>query len=127
VINKNSQKSRGKSRAASHPPHSGRNGGLLQTGGTNPGAGRPSNEFRDRCREATDRIHAIDIASSIAQDSRKAARDRLAALTWLADRAYGKPAQPVDGQYAEPTEGKFIVEYVDAQCPKCGSHDQEMV
>jgi hypothetical protein len=40
------QKSREKSRAPGLRPHEGRNGGLLQTGGTNPGAGRPSNECR---------------------------------------------------------------------------------
>ena len=49
------------------------------------------------------------------------ARDRLAALAWLTDRAYGNPAQPVSGQEVEPTDGKFTVDFVESRlCPKCG-------
>ena len=92
-------------------------GGELKTGGTNPGSGRPSNEFRARCVEAMDRIHAIDIATSIAQDTKKAARDRLTALTWLTDRAYGKPTQPSPGEDAETAGGEFRLAFVEARLP----------
>ena len=55
------------------------------------------------------------------------ARDRLAALAWLTDRSYGKATQEVTGPEGGPTEGKFIVEYVDAQCPKCGYSQRDEV
>ena len=62
-----------------------------------------------------DRIHAIEIASSIARDTRKAARDRLAALAWLTDRAYGKPTPPLPGEEAEPAGTDIKVSYVEAR------------
>ena len=40
------------------------------------------------------------------------------ALEWCSNRAWGKPAQAPGIQDAEPTEGKIIVEYVNARLTK---------
>lgn len=104
----------GKDRSDFGRTRPGPRGGLLRIGNPgNAGGGQLSNEFKERCRNALDRIDAVNIAVSIARNTRKAARDRLAALAWLADRGYGKPTQPVSGEGGGPIEGKFVVEFVD--------------
>jgi len=88
-------------------------GGKLQTGNPgNRGGGRQANEFLQACRDALDRLDAARIAESIATNPRKAPRDRLAALTWLADRGYGKPVQPLSGEGGGPIEGAITVRFV---------------
>jgi len=108
------QKSRGKSRAPGLRPHKGRNGGLLQTGGTNPGAGRPSNEFR---------LAMAVLADGAAQGAfiRKCLAGKVgykaffSALEYCSLRAWGKPEQPVSGQNAEPTGGELTLKFVHAR------------
>jgi len=108
------RESRGKSRAPWHPPHKGRNGGLLQTGGTNPGAGRPSNEFRLAMAALAE--HAAKGAYvRRCLSGKEGYKAFFSALEYCSLRAWGKPEQPVGGQDAEPTEGQITLQFVDAR------------
>jgi hypothetical protein len=64
---------------------------------------------------ALNQIDAIGIATSIARNTKKAARDRLAALAWLADRGYGKAMQAVAGEDGGPIEARITVRFVEAR------------
>jgi hypothetical protein len=105
---KQSRRNRGKLERQKH-------GGALQRGGTNPGAGHPTSEFQAKCRAALDKIDAIGIASKIARSRKAAARDKLAALAWLADRGHGKPTQPVSGPEGGPIQGQVTVRFLGAK------------
>ena len=89
-------------------------GGELLSGNPGNAGGRPSSEFREACRLALDQIDAIGIATSIARNTKKAARDRLEALKWLADRGYGRAVQPVTGDDG-PIEGTITLKMVKAR------------
>jgi hypothetical protein len=92
------------------PPHKGRHGGRLQTGGTNPGGGRPSNEFRAAMAKlAEDAACGAFIRKCLA--GKLGYKAFFAALSYCSERAWGKPSQALDGQDAEPTNCKIIVEY----------------
>jgi len=108
------QKSRGKSRSPGLPPHKGRNGGLLQTGGTNPGAGRPSNEFRQVMAVLADRAaQGAFIRKCLA--GKLGYKAFFSALEYCSVRAWGKPEQPVPGQDDKPTGGQITLQFVDAR------------
>lgn len=104
--------SRRKLRRNSGPKRRQSHGGALQTGNPgNVGGGRDTNEFKEACRAALTRVDAAGIAESIAKNKRKAARDRLAALAWLADRGYGKATQPVSGPEGGPIHARVTVHF----------------
>ena len=108
------RKSRGESRAPQHPPHKGRNGGLLQTGGTNPGAGRPPNEYKEALRGLAEK-------GERSAYMRRCISGKLGwkafawALAYCSDRARGKPTQPVNGEDGGPIEGTITLKMVKAR------------
>lgn len=61
--------------------------------------------FKAACRTALEQIDVIVIAALTAKGRKKAARDRLEALNWLADRGYGRATQPVAGEEGGPIGG----------------------
>jgi hypothetical protein len=70
----------------------------------NPGkppasANRATKEFRDLCRSYT--TEALEAIVDVMRSARSA-RDQLAAATYIINRAFGMPTQPVSGEDGEP-------------------------
>ena len=84
-------------------------GGALFSGGVhgnNGGSGRPPDAFRARMRELADRFaHDVKYGlPALLEDEDR--RLRLQAFDSAADRGYGKPAQPIEGELTH----RYIVE-----------------
>jgi len=75
----------------------GPNGGKLRTGGVNPRAGRPPNEFKERMRTLVSRE---DVESYFERClmGEFGPKFHIAALREASDRGYGKAAQPIVGE-----------------------------
>lgn len=72
----------------------GKNGGTLKRGGTNPGAGRPPNAFREECRRVSQETLPVleRIVKGTAQrgDSKPSFSDSRAAWSDIAKMGYGE-------------------------------------
>jgi len=78
-------------------------GGALRPGNPgNKGGGRPSNLFRQACRDALNDIEALDIVKKIAQKGSDNAK--LGAIAWLTDYAYGKAPQKIEVEDVTDTQ-----------------------
>lgn len=88
-------------------------------GGAKPGAGRPSNEFRELCAQALDEVKGIDFVKAVVAGvkfespfgkSEAKPETRLEAVKWLADRAHGKAMQAVElsGADGEPLSFEVV-------------------
>jgi len=80
-------------------------GNRLASGGAREGAGRPTDEFRSICAQALNDVKGIDLVKAIIAGVKfegpwglSAARPetRFEAVKWLAERAHGKAAQPLE-------------------------------
>ncbi len=72
----------------------GRNGGTLKRGGTNPGAGRPPNEYRQHLRDILDDPKVADALTKILSD---ADHPQFASLYGkVVAQAHGNPTQPIE-------------------------------
>jgi len=99
-----------KLRRNSVPLRRGRNGGALKTGNPGNSGGRPSNKFREEMALLAEE-GARSAFMRVCLSGRKGWRPFVAALEYCSNRAWGKPSQALDGQDAEPTNCKVIVEY----------------
>jgi hypothetical protein len=97
------------------------NGNPTGKGGKRPGAGRPPEWLRDKCREIIDRQELIDFVGNVAaglpfkamigSTEMKVSADvkeRLKAVEMLKEWGFGKAAQPLTGA----DDGPLIVERV---------------
>lgn len=82
----------------------GRNGGTLKRGGVNPGAGRPTDKFRQRMQAHADR-KGVDLTLKEALDG-GLTEHFWKALHYATDHGYGKAVQAVD-----VTSGGATIEY----------------
>lgn len=88
----------------------GRNGGTLKRGGnTTPGPGRPPGVFRQYNAWQLERWALVDFMADVARGVIPEAnvRERMAAVEWLADRAYGRASQPIE---SEVTHHHYVVQ-----------------
>lgn len=68
--------------------------GALRVGGTNPGAGRPPDAFRELCQGLASKDDTIKVVERVLKDDEHPAW--LGALKWATEHGYGKPTQQVE-------------------------------
>ena len=71
-------------------------GGAIQQGGTNPGGGRPPDEFKALCRQLISRKETFVIAKMILDDPKEFPTLYIGALKWATEHGYGKPKESVE-------------------------------
>ena len=87
----------------------GRNGGTLKVGGTNPGAGRPADEFKAKMRELASSEATLTYLQRCIE-GKEGPKAAASALAFAAERGYGKEAQvtKVVGDAVEPLVIKVV-------------------
>src|SRR5512146_213384 len=82
-------------------------GGALLNGGSNPGAGRPPDEFRKWCREVLGGKPTVAAVQTIADNPDHPAF--LGAMKWLASYGYGQPTEhhEITGKDGQPVQ--FVI------------------
>lgn len=94
----------------------GKNGGTLNRGG-NHGGGRPPGVFRQYNAHQLERWELVDFMVDVARGviPEASIRERMYAVEWLTDRAYGKASQQIE---TEVTHRHYVVEAPQAVDPE---------
>lgn len=84
--------------------------GKLKRGGTNPGAGRPTDEFKALCRQLASRAKTFEVAEKILDNPEIYPSLYTGALKWATEHGYGKPTESIE--LTGKDGGAVIVRYV---------------
>lgn len=87
--------------------------GALRIGGTNPGGGRPRNEWKALCAGLASSKERLDIAKKILDNPEHPAW--LGAWKFVAEQAYGKSAQTTVLQGDEQKPLRIVIERESAR------------